>query len=119
MLSKSLIYIDVTIHRKVTSLVEPKSKRGESSIEIGDEETGFVLEPTQVELGSGYAISVRYDETDKPIVDVKTYGDVDIRRMLKNIGRVYPHARIHHLNPRSSVTIARKKRKHRRQKDSP
>jgi hypothetical protein len=95
-------------------MYEPKSKRDENSVEAEVEEPGIVLEPAQVELGSGYAVSVRYDENDKPIVDVKTYGEVDVAKMLKDIGRVYPHAQINHLNQPSSVTIAKKQKKRRR-----
>ena len=49
-----------------------KHKRQQGSfIELDSEELGFVLEPTQIEVGSGYAISVSYDENEKQIVDVK------------------------------------------------
>jgi hypothetical protein len=97
-------------------MLEPKNKREENGVEMETDDSGIVLEPTQIELGSGYAVSVRYDENDKPIVDVKTYGKVDVAKMLKDIGRVYPHAQIHHLNQPSSVTIAKKHQKKKRRK---
>jgi hypothetical protein len=55
---------------------ERKNKREEPSIEMDTEETSFTMEPAKVEIGSGYALSVRYDEHEKPIIDVKTYGKV-------------------------------------------
>jgi len=97
-------------------MLEPKSKREENGIEMETDDSGIVLEPTQVELGSGYAVSVRYDEKDEPIVDVKTYGKVDVSKMLKDIARVYPHAQINHWNQPPSVKIARKQQKKKRKK---
>jgi hypothetical protein len=82
----------------------------ENIIELDDEEPGFVLEPAEVEVGSGYSISVSYDEDGKPIIDVKTYGDVDISRLRREIKRVYPNAQIRRLSKTPSVAIARKRK---------
>jgi hypothetical protein len=93
---------------------ERKHKREpESLIELDTKELGFVLEPTQVEVGSGYTISVSYDENEKPIIDVKTYGEVDTAKIRREIERVFPNAQIRQLNQTRSVTIV-KKRKHKR-----
>jgi hypothetical protein len=90
---------------------ERKHKRQqENIIELDREELGFVLEPAQVEVGSGYAISVSYDKDENPIIDVKTYGEVDVAKLQKEIKRVYPKAQIRRLSQTPSVTIVRKRR---------
>ena len=85
-------------------------------IKLEMEDVGFILEPTQIEVGSGYTVSVSYDEEEKPIVDVKTYGEVDMVKLRKEIRKVFPEAEIRNLTPTSSVTIVKKRRK--RQKTS-
>jgi len=96
----------------VNNMAERKNKReSESLIQVDSEETGFVLEPTQVEVGSGYTISVNYDENEKPIVDVKTYGEVDITKLRREIERLFPNAQIRQLNQTQSVTIVKKCKK--------
>jgi len=93
-------------------MAERKNKReSESLIQADSEEAGFVLEPTQVEVGSGYTISVNYDENEKPIVDVKTYGEVDITKLRREIERLFPNAQIRQLNQTQSVTIVKKCKK--------
>jgi len=93
---------------------ERKHKREpESLIELDSEELGFVLEPTQIEIGSGYKISVSYDEKEKQIVDVKTYGEVDIAKLRRQIERAFPKAQIRQLNQTRSVTIVKRRRRKR------
>jgi hypothetical protein len=93
-------------------MAEKKHKReSESLIELDPEELGFVLEPTQVEVGSGYTVSVSYDENEKPIIDVKTYGEVDIAKLRKEIERIFPNAQIRQLNQTQSVTIVKKRKR--------
>lgn len=93
---------------------ERKHKRGPRNfVKLDSEELGFVLEPTQVEVGSGYAISLSYDENEKPIVDVKTYGEVDIAQIRKEIERVFPNAQIRQLNQTDAVTIVKKRKRKR------
>jgi len=93
-------------------MAEKKHKReSESLIELDSEELGFVLEPTQVEVGSGYTVSVSYDENEKPIIDVKTYGEVDIAKLRKEIERIFPDAQIRQLNQIQSVTIVKKRKR--------
>lgn len=90
---------------------ERKHKREpENPIEVDREELGFVLEPRQVEVGSGYAVSVSYDENENPIIDVKTYGEVDIAKLRKDIERVYPNAQIRQLSQTRSVTVVKKRK---------
>lgn len=84
-----------------------------SFIKLESEELGFVLEPTQIEVGSGYTISVSYDENEKPVVDVKTYGEVDMSKIRREIERVFPNSQIRQLNQTGSVTVVRKRRRKR------
>lgn len=58
------------------------------------EETGFLLEASPVEVGSGYSISISYDNEENPIIHVKTYGEVDLIELRKEIRKVYPNAKI-------------------------
>jgi hypothetical protein len=93
---------------------ERKHKREpESLIELDSEELGFVLEPTQIEVGSGYTISVSYDENEKQIVDVKTYGQVDIAKIRRDIEQAFPNAKIRQLNQTRSVTIVKRRKRKR------
>ena len=93
---------------------ERKHKREpESLIELDSEELGFVLEPTQIEIGSGYTISVSYDENEKQIVDVKTYGEVDISKIRRDIEQAFPNAKIRQLNQTRSVTIVKRRKRKR------
>ncbi len=93
---------------------ERKHKREpESLIELDSEELGFVLEPTQIEIGSGYTISVSYDRNEKQIVDVKTYGEVDIAKIRRDIEQAFPNAKIRQLNKTRSVTIVKRRKRKR------
>ncbi len=93
-------------------MTERKNKREtEETIELDNEETGFILEPTQIEVGSGYTVAVSYDEHDKPIIDVKTYGQVDTAKMRREIERVFPNAKIRQHTEKPSISIARKSKK--------
>lgn len=55
--------------------------------------------------GSGYSISVSYDETGKPVVQVKTYGDVDKAELRRDIEQKYPGARIEGLEKKPLIRI--------------
>lgn len=97
------VFIDV-----VSCMAERKHKREGEVVAEFDEESGFILEPTQVEVGSGYTLSVKYDEKERPIIDVKTYGEVDIAKIRKEIERVYPNAQIRQLEQGQAITVVRK-----------
>ena len=93
-------------------MAEKKHKReSESLIELDSEELGFVLEPTQVEVGSGYTVSVSYDENEKPIIDVKTYGEVNTAKLRKEIDKIFPNAQIRQLNQTQTVTVVKKRKR--------
>ena len=61
------------------------------------------MEPTKDE--SGYSISVIYDEKGKPVVQVKTYGDVDTAELRRDIEQRYPRAKIEGLEKKPLITI--------------
>lgn len=91
-------------------MAEKKHKRETTSSVKLDlaEDLGFILEPAKIEIGSGYAVSLSYDEDGNPVVDVKTYGDVDLSKIRKDIERLYPNAQIRKLNQEPTVTVVRK-----------
>ena len=77
------------------------------------EDISFILEPAQVEIGSGYTISVNYDEKEKQVIDVKIYGEVNEAKMKKEIRKAFPNATIRNINNSSSVSIVKPFRKRR------
>lgn len=94
---------------------ERKHKRETvNQIELNSENLGFILEPAKIEIGSGYIISLNHDEEGNPIVNIKTYGNVDSAKLRKEIERLYPNAQIRQLSQEPTVTIVKKgKRKNR------
>ncbi|MBX5328898.1 MAG: hypothetical protein QHH18_06805 [Candidatus Bathyarchaeota archaeon] len=93
-------------------MAEHKQKRPTENItEVDTEEHGFLLEPTQVELGAGYTLQVKYDENENPIVSIKTYGNVNMNQLKKEIQKAYPNARILQLNQSPQPVIVSKKHK--------
>jgi hypothetical protein len=99
-------------------MAERKSKHAsENPVTVDSEDVNFILEPNHVEVGSGYTIAVNYDEDQRPIVDVKTYGQVDIAQLRRDIERAFPNAQIRRFNQARSFTVAKaKKRKEKTQK---
>jgi hypothetical protein len=94
-------------------MAERKHKR-EAESEVG-EESGFILEPTQVEVGAGYTLCVNYDENENPIINIKTYGQVDIAKIRREIEKLFPNAQIHQQNQSHSINVSKKhKRKNRK-----
>lgn len=83
-----------------------KKKRKKPFFDIfsfDEENILFGREP--VEGGSGYSISVTYDEKGKPVVRVKTYGDVDAAELRRDIEQRYPGARIEGLKKKTLIRI--------------
>jgi hypothetical protein len=74
-----------------------------------DEERLFGQEP--IEGGSGYSISVTYDEKGKPVVRVKTYGDVDVAELRRDIERQYLGAKIEGLEKQPLIRIVGEEQK--------
>lgn len=85
-------------------MVERKRKRRPFDLfGFGEEDLLFGAKST--EGGSGYSISVTYDEKGKPLVQVKTQGDVDTTELRKNIERQYPGAKIEGLEKKTLIRI--------------
>lgn len=68
-----------------------------------------LLENESIELGSGYSILLDY-ESEAPVVYVKTYGEVDLVSLRKEIGRHYPGAKIEGLTSIALVRVNAEKR---------
>jgi len=81
-----------------------RKKRGIfDSFDFGEEDFPFGREP--VVEGSGYSISVTYDEGGKPLVKVEKRGDVDVAELRKDIERRYPGARIAGLEKKPLIRV--------------
>ncbi len=74
-------------------VVPEKRKKKRSFFDLFNFEENF-FDLDLGEEGSGYSISVTYDETGKPIVDVKTKGDIDKAKLREQIMKQYPNAEI-------------------------
>jgi len=72
---------------------------------FGFDEEDFLFGREPAEGGSGYSISVTYDEKGKPVVRVKTYGDVDAAELRRDIEQRYPGARIEGLEKKPLIRI--------------
>lgn len=81
-----------------------KTKRRFSDI-FGFDEEIFLFGEEPTEGGSGYSISVTYDEKGKPVVQVKTYGDVDTAELRRDIEQRYPGAKIEGLEKKPLIRI--------------
>lgn len=99
-------------------MAERKSKREIHIAEVEPEETSFILEPTQVEVGSGYTLSINYNESETPIVNIKTYGKVDLTQIRKEIERLFPNAQIRQTIPTQTVTVVKKGKSKKSSKNS-
>jgi hypothetical protein len=92
-------------------MAERKHKRVSVGVAELDEDACVVLEPAQIELGSGYSLAVSCDEDGRPVVDVKTYGRVDLARLRREIQGVFPNAQIRQKTQPQTVTVAKKNKK--------
>jgi hypothetical protein len=91
-------------------MAERKHKRGSAGIAELDEDSEMVLEPSQIELGSGYSLAVRFDENERTVVDIKTYGQVDLARVRKDIEGIFPNAQIRHKVQPQTVTVKKSRK---------
>ena len=92
-------------------MAERKQKREPEEISELDDDSSISLEPAQIELGSGYTLAVRYDEKERPLVDVKTYGHIDLARLRREIEGAFPNAQIRRTKQSQTVTVAKKNNK--------
>ena len=70
---------------------------------FGEEDLPF--EGKSSEGGSGYSMSVSYDGTGKPVIQVETYGEVDTAGLRKDIEQKYPGAKIEGLEKKPLIRI--------------
>lgn len=77
---------------------------------FGFDEEDFLFGQEPVEGGSGYSISVTYDNSGKPVVQVSTRGDVDVAELRKDIEQRYPGARIEGLEKKPLIKIVGEKK---------
>jgi len=83
---------------------EKKKKRGFFDIcDFGEED--FLFDNSVPSGGSGYSISVTYDEHGKPVVRAKIHGDVDVSELRKDLEEKYPGARIEGLEEKPLIRI--------------
>jgi len=73
-------------------------------------------EPRKSEGGSGYSMSVTYDEKGKPVVKVETYGDVDMAELQRDIQQRYPGAKIEGLQKQPLIRIVGEEEREEKQK---
>jgi Flp pilus assembly secretin CpaC len=91
-------------------MIEGKHRRGsEGTGDSRPESTGLLLTPTQIEVGSGYTVAISYDEDEKQIVNVKTYGEIDAAKLQREIRRVFPKAKIKQVRNAAHAAKTRKK----------
>ena len=84
------------------------TRRESETLRSQSEDHGYVLEPAKIEVGSGYTFSIRYDENENPMIDLKTYGNVSIRKIIKEIQRAFPKAQIRKINEVQTFTAVKK-----------
>ncbi|KPV64102.1 MAG: hypothetical protein AOA66_0416 [Candidatus Bathyarchaeota archaeon BA2] len=83
----------------------------------GFDEEDFLFGREPAEGGSGYSISVTYDEKGKPVVQVKTYGDVDMAELRRDIEQRYPGAKIEGLEKKPLIRIVDEEEKEKAKDD--
>ena len=89
----------------------PERKRKKKGIfdllDFREEDFLFGKEPTRG--GSGYSISMTYDDGGKPVVKVKTHGNIDVTELRRDIERRYPGARIEGLEKKPLIRVVDEK----------
>jgi hypothetical protein len=85
----------------------PERKRKKKEIfDLFDfREENFLFGKKSARGGSGYSISMTYDEGGKPLVKVKTHGNVDVAHLRRDIEQRYPGARIEGLEKKPLIRV--------------
>ncbi len=84
---------------------------------FGFEEESFLGE-VPAKGGSGYSMSVTYDGTGKPVVQVKTSGEIDSTELRREIEKQYPGARIVGLEEKPLIRVIREKKLESKERES-
>jgi len=75
--------------------VMPERKKKRRFFDLfGFDEEDFLFGQEPVEGESGYSISVTYDNSGKPVVQVQTRGDVNTAELRRDIEQQYPGPRL-------------------------
>jgi len=84
----------------------PEKRKKKGFFDMFDsEDEDFLFDDSFQSGGSGYSISVTYDERGKRVVQVKIHGDVDVSELRKDLEERYPGARIERLNEKPLIRI--------------
>lgn len=93
-------------------------KRKRSIFDLfGFDEEDLLLKPGLTEGGSGYSMSVTYDEDGRPLVKVETQGDVDTAKLRRDIEERYPGARIEGLEKQPLIRVVGEKEERKKKKE--
>lgn len=88
----------------------PQEKRKRDPFSIFGFNKDLLMTPKSfTKGGSGYSISVTYDEKGKPVVKVQTHGDVDVAELRRDIEQRYPGAKIEGLEKQPLIRIVDEK----------
>lgn len=87
-----------------------KKKKGFSDLFGFDEDLFLKPGSFSSQGGSGYSISVTFDEKNRPVVKVQTHGDVNPTELRRDIERRYPGAKIEGLENQPLIRIVGEER---------
>ncbi len=83
----------------------------EAPSDLNTEESSFTFEPAQVEIGSGYTLQISRDQNEHPVVDIKTYGKIDMQKVRRDIERNFPNAHIRQMGQSAVITVVKASKK--------
>lgn len=89
-------------------MIDRKNKRMvDTNIGVNSNVENLVVEPTQIEVGSGYTVKISYDEDDRAVLDIKTYGQVDTAWLRKELKRAFPKIQLHRFNQANGESVVK------------
>lgn len=91
---------DLTMNLKKTK--PPTSLHAETETE----EQGFLLQPSKIQVGEAYTVRIDYDQQENQIVNVRTFGKIDLAKIKLELQRAFPEAQIRQ-EPRT-ITVSKK-----------
>ncbi|MEA2089151.1 MAG: hypothetical protein U9O89_00095 [Thermoproteota archaeon] len=73
----------------------------------------FLLKSEPIVVGSGYSLSITDDDEEEgePVIHVKTYGEIDVTKLRREIKQKYPKARIEGLTEQPLILVLSKGKK--------
>lgn len=91
-----------------------EQKRKKKSAEILDVDgKSFLLKSEPIEVDAGYSMSITDGDKEnrEPVVHVKTYGDVDVTKLRKEIKQKYPKAKVEVMTEHPSILVVSRGKK--------